>query len=84
MNTAQRERFENWCSREGIPITVRGGMYKDDRAFSAWEAWQAAEAQQQARIDELLEQLTIADNSLQQSGIYIASVKDALSKAGAA
>ena len=36
-----REQFERWCRSEGLPTTIWGGQYKDDRTFSAWRGWQA-------------------------------------------
>jgi len=37
-----RRKFEAWCKKEGLPVTIWGGMYKDDRTFAAYSAWKDA------------------------------------------
>lgn len=36
-----REQFEQWAKSEGLPVTIWGDQYTDDRTFSAWRGWQA-------------------------------------------
>lgn len=60
MTDAQRERFEIAMRKVGYGALKRSeqyGVYEWPPTEHAWQGWQAAEAQQQARIDELLSTL---------------------------
>ena len=52
-----REAFEKWYGVKGLRRTKTGDEYLSDDAECQWQAWQAAWAIQQTRIERLEDEI---------------------------
>ena len=84
-NTKMREEFEKWAFRDRLLWSTRdieNGAYINYRTQTAWEAWQAAQAEPEEKLDfEKLESLGWQIAICAMCGTHASAIKPAQSVA---